>query len=171
MTIRTSCSVGRTGSGVSSMGGDHKVLIKNIYYMMAYAFRALKLSAMEKLAAEEFDNIHDLMAAMFTHGVAEQLKRGMYREYAAEREPLQTLRGKLELRETVQNRLKGRRQLVCEYDELSENHVPAAETFRRKPGTRQGAEATDAAVWPGRCAGPVPHPVEPASLSPVQCQL
>ena len=70
------------------MGGDHKVLIKNIYYMMAYAFRALKLSAMEKLAAEEFDNIHDLMAAMFPWRCG-ATKRGMYREYAAEREPLQ----------------------------------------------------------------------------------
>ena len=105
------------------MGGDHKVLIKNVYYMMAYAFRALKWSAMKKLAAEEFDHFHDLMAAMLAHGVAEQLKRGLYREYAAECEHLQTLRGKLELRETVQNRLRCRRQLVCEYDELSENHL------------------------------------------------
>jgi len=108
---------------VSSMSNDHRILIKNIYYMLAYAFRAVKLSAMEKLAAEEFGHLHDLMAEILAQGVAGQLKRGLYREYVTEREHLGMLRGKLELRETVQNRLRCRRHLVCEYDELSEKHL------------------------------------------------
>jgi len=96
------------------MSNDHRILIKNIYYMLAYAFRAVKLSAMEKLAAEEFGHLHDLMAEILAQGVAGQLKRGLYREYVTEREHLGMLRGKLELRETVQNRLRCRRHLVCE---------------------------------------------------------
>ena len=46
------------------MDKNEKIPIKNIYHMLAYAFQVLKQSNYEKVAAEEFDNVQDLLAAI-----------------------------------------------------------------------------------------------------------
>lgn len=51
--------------------------IQNIYYMLSYAFRALKEQQYRELATEEFQNTGDLMAAILAKGIAVQLKRGL----------------------------------------------------------------------------------------------
>ena len=55
--------------------------IKNIYYMLSYAFKALNQSNYEDIAVEEFENIHNLLAAILAKGIGQQLKQGLYREY------------------------------------------------------------------------------------------
>jgi len=105
------------------MTRDQRILIKNIYYMLAYAFQALRQSGIEELASEEFENIHDLLGAILAHGIARQMKQGLYREYMAELDDLPMLRGKLDVPRTIRNRLRRRQRLACEYDELSENNL------------------------------------------------
>ncbi len=100
---------------------NRTILIRNIYCMLAYAFSDLRFEKEEPLAKEEFDNIHSLFAAMLASGVGRQLKQGLYREYRDRRETLSTVRGRLQMRETMLQRMARRPGLVCEYDELSEN--------------------------------------------------
>lgn len=90
--------------------------------MLAYAFRGLNAAQFNSIAAEEFDHIHDLFAAILSKGIARQLKQGLYREYVAHAEDLVSLRGKIDLPGTTKLRLAQRHQLACEYDELSENN-------------------------------------------------
>ena len=47
--------------------------------MLSYAFQILKQSNYENVAAEEFDKVQDLFAAILAKGVAKQLKQGLYR--------------------------------------------------------------------------------------------
>lgn len=61
------------------MTSDKGILIKNIYYMLTYAFQSLRQSNYDKVVAEEFENIHDMFAAIFGKGVASQLKQGSYK--------------------------------------------------------------------------------------------
>lgn len=91
--------------------------------MLAYAFQVLKHSNYEKVAAEEFENVHDLLAAILAKGIAQQLKQGLHREYIAESGNLSTMRGKLDIRGTICNKLQRRQKLSCEYDELTENNT------------------------------------------------
>lgn len=98
------------------------VFIKNVYYMLAYAFSALKQAAFASLATETFDNIHDLYAAILAKGIALQVKQGLYREYVNRVEPLPVVRGKIDMPGTVRERLAGHRAISCEYDELSEDN-------------------------------------------------
>ena len=63
------------------MTNDKGILIKNIYYMLTYAFQTLRRSDFDTVAAEKFENIHDLFAAILGKGVAYQLKQGLYKEY------------------------------------------------------------------------------------------
>ena len=105
------------------MTNDKGILIKNIYYMLTYAFQILRQSNYDDIAAEDFENIHDMFAAILGKGVAQQLKHGLYREYVNKSDNLTTLRGKLDVPGTVKNKLQHKQKLFCDYDELSENNL------------------------------------------------
>lgn len=91
--------------------------------MLSYAFQILKQSNYKKVASEKFDNVHDLFAAILAKGLAKQLKQGLYREYVAQHETLSVMRGKLDMTETIKNRIQRKQRLACEFDELSENNL------------------------------------------------
>ena len=99
------------------------IFIKNIYYMLAYAFTNLKQKDFKKIAGEKFENLHNLLAAILANGISNQLKQGLYREYINQIDNLTTLRGKVEMVGTIKNFVVGRKILTCEYDELSENNL------------------------------------------------
>lgn len=98
------------------------VFIKNIYYMLTYAFTALHQESFEDIAKEDFDNIHNLFAAILAKGIGLQLKQGLYREYLGRKEDLTVMRGKIEMPGTIKNKIARKQVLTCEYDELSENN-------------------------------------------------
>lgn len=101
----------------------NNIVIKNIYYMLSYAFSNLKRENYKNIAGEKFDNLHNLLAAILAKGINNQLKQGLYREYINRIDNLTTLRGKIEMTGTIKNFVAGRRVLTCDYDELSENNL------------------------------------------------
>ena len=105
------------------MTKDKSIYIKNIYYMLSYAFQALRQENYDEIASESFEDAQDLFAAILAKGVAKQLKQGLYREYIGKVESLPVLRGKLEMAGTIKHRLMRAQRLSCEFDELSENNV------------------------------------------------
>lgn len=105
------------------MTNDKGILIKNIYYMLTYAFQILRQSNYDDIAAEDFENIHDMFAAILGKGVAQQLKHGLYREYVNNSDNLSTLRGKINVPRTVKNKLQHKQKIYCDFDELSENNL------------------------------------------------
>lgn len=105
------------------MSKDKSIFIKNIYYMLSYAFTTMNQGGYEDIATEEFENMHNLFAAILAKGVGRQLKQGLYREYLNRKEDVAAVRGKIDMPGTVQNRLARKRVLTCEYDELSENNL------------------------------------------------
>ena len=105
------------------MTKDKGVFIKNIYYMLAYAFQVLTQRNYDHIAAEEFDEIQDLFAAILGKGISQQLKQGLHREYITRSEDLSIMRGKLNINGTIRNQLQRKKNLSCEYDELSVNNI------------------------------------------------
>lgn len=91
--------------------------------MLSYAFTTLNQSNYEDVATEEFDNIHNLLAAILSKGIGQQLKQGIYREYMNRTEEMPVVRGKIVMPGTIKNRIARKRVLTCEYDELSENNL------------------------------------------------
>lgn len=102
---------------------DKSIFIKNIYYMLSYAFTILKQEDYKDVAAEEFENIHNLFAAILAKGIGRQLKQGLYREYLNHKENMTAVHGKIDMPGTIRNQLVRKRVLTCEYDNLSENNV------------------------------------------------
>lgn len=102
----------------------HKnIPIKNIYYMLAYAFKEIKSEDDERIKGEEFENIYDLFAEILAKGVSYLLKQGLHKEYITKHEVISTLKGKLNLQETIKEKLAQRLRLACEYDEFTINNI------------------------------------------------
>ena len=102
---------------------DKSIFIKNIYYMLSYAFRTLEKSDIENIETEKFDNIHNLLAAILGKGIGQQIKHGLYRKYKNITDDLSVVRGKINMSGTINNRINHNRQLTCEYDEFTENNL------------------------------------------------
>ena len=105
------------------MTEDKGILIRNIYYMLAYAFQELRQNNYAEIEGEKFDDIYDLFAEILARGISYQLKQGLYREYVARNESMQTVRGKIDINGTITNRMRNNQQIACNFDELSENNI------------------------------------------------
>lgn len=105
------------------MTKHNSIFIKNIYYMLSYAFTTLSQGGYDDIAAEEFENLHNLFAAILAKGIGRQLKQGLYRQYGNRKEDLPLVRGKIDMPGTIRNRLARKRIVASEYDELSENNL------------------------------------------------
>lgn len=97
------------------------IKIQNIYYMLAYAFQVLREQGYASCETEEFENTADLLSAILVKGVSIQIKRGLGRTYIEQTEPLSCLRGKIDVTESIKQQTLIKQQLVCTYDEFSEN--------------------------------------------------
>ena len=95
--------------------------IKNIYYMLSYAFQTLNSQGYKSVATEDFENVAELCAAILIKGVSLQIKRGLGREYIEQEESLSSPRGKLEITDSIKERSLQKKQLVCSYDDFSVN--------------------------------------------------
>ncbi len=93
--------------------------IKNVYYMLCYAFKVLHEQGYKKLATESFENTADMCAAILIKGISNQLKRGLGREYIPETDVVSTIRGKIEISESIKSQSMIRDQLVCTFDAFS----------------------------------------------------
>ena len=102
---------------------DKRILIKNIYYMLSYAFQTLTQENYKDVEVESFDEMYDLLAAILSKGVGLLLKQGLYREYINREDNLTVLRGKINVPETIKKKFSKEKFLVCDFDELSENNL------------------------------------------------
>lgn len=105
------------------MTEDKGILIRNIYYMLAYAFQELRQNNYAEIEGEKFEDIYDLFAEILARGVAYQLKQGLYREYTPTNESMQTVRGKININGTIANKMRNKNLIDCDYDILSENNI------------------------------------------------
>ncbi len=95
--------------------------IRNIYYMLSYAFQTLNGQGYRDMATEDFHNVAGLCAAILCKGVSLQIKRGLGREYIEKTESLSALRGRIDISESLKTRSMLRQRLVCSYDDFSVN--------------------------------------------------
>lgn len=88
------------------MGGEitrsvEMIRIKNIYYMLAYAFSVLNEEGYKNVAAEEFEHVADLFAAILAKGISNQIKRGLGKDYISRTELLHSPTGKIDVSASV----------------------------------------------------------------------
>lgn len=96
---------------------ETSIAIRNIYVMMAYAFRSIHNSGTDDLGTEQFDKLHDLFAEILVRGVGAQVKRGLHHDYVQRREELATVRGRIDVSRSIAEHTRSRGRLICGYDE------------------------------------------------------
>lgn len=97
------------------------ILIQNIYYMLSYAFKVLQEKGYRDIDTEEFENVADLLSEILIKGVKIELKRGILKGYVDTEDTLSTIRGKINIRETINHQTLINNKVVCNYDEYTEN--------------------------------------------------
>ena len=97
--------------------------LRNVYFMLTYAFRCLRQASYADLDAKEFPDAKNLFAAILGKGVAQAVKQGLYREYIEKRETSHVIHGKLNFPETIRIRCQNKRDVFCEFDDLSEDNL------------------------------------------------
>lgn len=105
------------------MTRDKNILIRNIYYMLAYAFRDFRFSIDDNIAGEHFEETHDLFAEILIRGISCLLKRGLFKTYESNEGKLSTIRGRIDLYKTHEIEQNNPYQAYCIYDELTENNI------------------------------------------------
>ena len=95
--------------------------VQNIYYMLSYAFQSLNNNGCKSIATEQFTNSAELCAAILAKGISVQIKRGLGQTYLSQREALSSLRGKLDITDSIKTQTMLRKKMICEYEEFTVN--------------------------------------------------
>ena len=90
--------------------------------MLSYVHTDLAQGDIKNIQVEEFDNMGDILAVILFKIVSKQIKRGLIKEYVPKSEELETLRGKVNLTESMKLKISNKNKLYCEFDNLSVNN-------------------------------------------------
>ena len=99
-----------------------KIPIKNVFYMLCYAWDTLKIKDEIKLGAEEFDDAYNLLTKILIFGIKKIKRRGFYKSYIQQNDEVQTIKGKILYNETINKLSLTRQKCVCGFDNFSHNN-------------------------------------------------
>ena len=89
--------------------------------MLSYAFQTLNDKAYKKIETEDFENTAELFSEILIIGVSAQIKQGLVKDYIDVTETTSSIRGKINITESINEQSFIKRQLNCTYDEFSPN--------------------------------------------------
>ena len=97
--------------------------IRNLFYMLCYAWNVLAVADNIKVGSDDFEDAYNLLARVFSYGIGKLIRSGFHRSYIENTEELTTLRGKIDVQESMRKLTAQRKQLICTYDEYSTNDL------------------------------------------------
>lgn len=94
------------------------IFIKNIYHMLAYAFRVLSEKGYVNVSTEQFENTANLLSAILDKGVTQLIKRGVRNDYIPTIESTGAPVGKINIADSIKSQYAVTHRLVCEHEEF-----------------------------------------------------
>ena len=98
--------------------------IRNIYYLLSYAWNKLEESELVDVSAEDESDLLNLLSSVLLNGTKTLLKRGIDRQYITENEVYQGIKGKVNITDSLRKNLFSKGLSICEFDELSADILP-----------------------------------------------
>lgn len=95
--------------------------IKNVYYMLSYAFRVLNEEKYQDIKSEGYEYTADLLSVILAKGLSSQIKRGLGRDYLQRIDSLASPHGKIDISASIKEQSIITKKLVCCYDSYEEN--------------------------------------------------
>ncbi|MCL2015396.1 MAG: hypothetical protein FWG68_04010 [Defluviitaleaceae bacterium] len=97
------------------------VPIKNVYHMLLYAYDMLKSKEYARLDRENCENVHDLLAALLLCATQTLIKRGFLKNYIPQTEETATIRGKIDVTNSLRRLSLQNARAICIFDDFSNN--------------------------------------------------
>jgi 5-methylcytosine-specific restriction enzyme subunit McrC len=111
-----------------------KIPIKNVYYLLSYAWERLEQGDVVDVSALEGRSVLDLLGKVLAGGVAHLLRRGIDRGYVHSEEVTSQPRGRFEVEKTLKGARLERGLVSCSFDEMTHDVLHnriVASTLRR----------------------------------------
>lgn len=107
------------------MSNDRKtpIPIKNLFYMLCYAWNVLAIMDDVKVGSDDYDDAYNLLSRVFSYGIGKIIRSGFHRSYIEQADELATVRGKISVQRSITALSVQKKRLVCEYDDYSPNDV------------------------------------------------
>jgi 5-methylcytosine-specific restriction enzyme subunit McrC len=100
-----------------------QIPIRNIYYLLSYAWKYYKPSDIRKIDQKDFDNDTEFFVAIFDLTLSKYVKKGLHRDYIEKKETLKTIREKIDFNSTLKTLGFKSKKIDCVYDEYSSNNL------------------------------------------------
>lgn len=100
-----------------------KIPIKNLYYMLCYAWNILSIKNDILLNDDDFGDAYNLLARILSHCIGKLIKFGFHKSYVEKEENLETLRGKINIQDHFKNVMMKQKKVSCIYDEYEKNDL------------------------------------------------
>lgn len=98
-----------------------KIPIKNLFYILCYAWGLAEQKDKIKVDAESCTTYEDLFAKLLTIGCSILLRRGLSKDYLPVTEDVKGVKGKMLYTDTLRKQVRTRTTTVCTYDDYTEN--------------------------------------------------
>jgi 5-methylcytosine-specific restriction enzyme subunit McrC len=93
--------------------------VRNIYFILSYAWKYYRPSDLKKVDTKDFRNETEFFAELFVIILTKYLKKGLHQDYILRRNSIQTIKGKVDFNKSMKLTSLGLKELECQYDEYS----------------------------------------------------
>ena len=108
--------------------------IKNIYYLLCYAWDILDFKEVTNASIDDYDDPSNLLCWIFVNQSNKQLRRGLYKEYKVHSEEIAGIRGKIEFADSLRSNSFNKAKAICSFDDFTVdnelNRILKATAFR-----------------------------------------
>ena len=95
--------------------------VRNIYYLLCYAWNHIQQRDVVDAGAEDFTNVVDMLGHVLATSAAHLASRGLDRSYVGREEQVAGVRGKLNLARTIKESTLFSARVYCTYDEFEQD--------------------------------------------------
>ncbi|AJD92959.1 5-methylcytosine-specific restriction enzyme subunit McrC [Jeotgalibacillus malaysiensis] len=103
------------------MERNSNIPIRNIYYMLSYAYQTLNLSEYKQIGTEDFKNVKELYAEILSIGITVLIRGGLSKDYMSVEETPNVIKGKIDINTTIKKNTLVNKKVAVVYDEFSED--------------------------------------------------
>lgn len=108
---------------MSTSDNKSPIPIKNIFYMLCYAWNVLGITDTINVDLDSYEDAYNLLARVFSFGIGKLIRLGFHRSYIVKEEELPTVKGKVLVQQSISSLSFMKKRLVCSYDEYSKNDI------------------------------------------------
>ena len=100
-----------------------EIPVKNIYYLLCYAWDKLDEGEIKTVADSDYDSLLELFTRVLLNGCSNLFKRGLERNYILRSEQYAGIKGKLIIGDSLKRNSFEHGSAVCEFDEFEVNTI------------------------------------------------